>query len=77
MSNSSAGLTLLEHTVIRAFKLLLSKFKNCEHLEYLRDFIVLCPIMTKTMQVSHKTITNYQFFAVQTNSRRLLVLTVF
>ena len=41
MSNSSAGLTLLERTVIRA--LLLSKFKNCEHLEYLRDFYSVVP----------------------------------
>lgn len=57
MPISSAGLTLLKHTVIGA--LLLSKFKDCEHLEYLRDFYSIVPNHEKILQASHKLAVTY------------------
>lgn len=62
MPISSAGLTLLKRTVIEA--LLLSKFKNCEHLEY-RD---------KDLASKPQIASNLQYKKIL---ERLLALTVF
>ena len=75
MPISSTGLTLLKRTVIGA--LLLSKFKNCEHPDYLRDFYSVVPNHDKdhaSIKKSHKlpvTCSTKKF------PERLVVLTVF
>ena len=56
MPISSAGLTLLKRTVIGA--LLLSKFKNCEHLEYLRYFYSFVPNHDKDLASKPQIIIN-------------------
>ena len=71
MPISSAGLTLLKHTVIGA--LLLSKFKDCEHLEYLRDFYSIVPSHDKDLASKPQISSNLQYKKIQ---ERLLALTV-
>lgn len=66
MPISSAGLALLKRTVIGA--LLLSKFKNCEHLEYLRDFYSVVPNHDKDLASKPQINSNLQY---QKNSRKI------
>lgn len=54
--------------------LLLSKFKNCEHLEYLRDFYSVVPNHDKDLTSKPQITSNLQYKKIP---GRLLALTVF